>query len=104
MSATHTPSGSVVNVGPAGPGQTATVVSASSLKVARLVIPAGKDIAEHSAPGDITVHCLAGAIDFTADGRTTRLGPGQLIYLAAGVRHALRGVEDAVVLVTAVSR
>jgi quercetin dioxygenase-like cupin family protein len=104
MAATHTPSGSVVTVGPDGPGQSTAVVSAPSLKVARLVVPAGKDIAEHSAPGDITVHCLAGAIDFTAEGRTTRLGPGQLLYLGAGVRHALRGVEDAIVLVTAVSR
>jgi quercetin dioxygenase-like cupin family protein len=101
MAASHTPSGQVVTVGPTGPAQTTTVVSAPSLKVARLVIPAGKDVAEHSAPGDITVHCLAGAIDFTADGQTTRLGPGQLIYLGAGVRHALRGVEDATVLVTA---
>ena len=104
MSATHTPSGSVATVGPAGPDRTANVVTAPSLKVVRLVIPAGKDIAEHAAPGDITVHCLAGAVDFTAHGRTTRLGPGELLYLGADVRHALRGVEDAVVLVTAVSR
>ncbi|HKB06238.1 MAG TPA: cupin domain-containing protein [Gemmataceae bacterium] len=104
MAVSHTPSGAVVAVGPDSPGETATVVSAPTLKVARLVVPAGKDIAEHSAPGDITVQCLTGAIDFTAGGRTTRLGPGHLLYLGAGVRHALRGVEDAVVLVTAVSR
>jgi quercetin dioxygenase-like cupin family protein len=104
MSATHTPSGSVVAVGPDGPDRTANVVTAPSLKVVRLVVPAGKDIAEHSAPGDITVHCLSGAIDFTAEGRVTRLAPGQLLYLGAGTRHALRGVEDAVVLVTAATR
>jgi quercetin dioxygenase-like cupin family protein len=104
MAASHTPSGEVVTVGPGGPGSTAVVVSAPTLKVARLVVPAGRDVAEHAAPGDITVHCLTGAIDFTADGRTIRLGAGQLLYLGAGVRHALRGVEDATVLVTAVSR
>ena len=104
MAASSTPSGEVFTVGPGGPDRTANVITAPSLKVVRLVVPAGKDIAEHSAPGDITVHCLAGAIDFTAEGRVTRLGPGQLLYLGAGARHALRGVEDAVVLVTAVSR
>jgi quercetin dioxygenase-like cupin family protein len=104
MADSHTPSGEVVSVGPGGPANTATVVRAPTLKVVRLVVPAGKDIPEHAAPGDITVHCLAGAVDFTADGRTTRLTPGRLMYLAEGVRHALRGVEDAIVLVTAVGR
>jgi len=103
MAASHTSSGSVVIVGPDGPDRSTTVISAPSLKVARLVVPAGKNIAEHLAPGDITVQCLAGAIDFTADGRTTRLGPGELLYLANGIRHSLRGVADAIVLVTAVS-
>jgi len=100
----HTPSGEVVAVGPGGPGQTTTVLKAPSLKVVRLVVPAGKEIPEHAAPGDITVHCLAGVVDFTAHGKTARLTPGRLIYLATGVRHALRGVEDAVVLVTAAAR
>ena len=104
MSASDTPPGTAIIVGPGGPDRTANMVTAPSLKVVRLVVPAGKDIAEHSAPGDITVHCLAGAIDFSADGKTTRLGPGQLLYLGAGTRHALRGVEDAIVLVTAATR
>ncbi|HVK09125.1 MAG TPA: cupin domain-containing protein [Gemmataceae bacterium] len=104
MAEPFTPSGEVVSVGPGGLTQTTTVIKAPSLKVVRLVIPAGKDIPEHAAPGDITVHCLAGAVEFTADGRTNRLTPGQLIYLTVGVRHALKGIEDAVVLVTAVSR
>jgi len=104
MAASHTASGTVVTVGPAGSAQTATIVSTPTLKVARLVIPVGRDIPEHSAPGDITVHCLAGAIDFFAEGRTTRLGAGQLLYLGSGTRHALRGVEDAIVVVTAVCR
>ena len=93
-----------MTVGPGGPAQTATLVKAPYLKVVRLVVPAGKDIPEHAAPGDITVHCLTGAVDFTADGRTVRLTPGQLIYLTVGVRHALKGVEDTIVLVTAVGR
>lgn len=104
MAESFTQSGEVVTVGSGGPAQTTTLVKGPTLKVVHLVIPAGKDIAEHAAPGDITVQCLTGAVDFTADGRTIRLTPGQLIYLTVGVRHALKGVEDTIVLVTAVGR
>jgi quercetin dioxygenase-like cupin family protein len=104
MADPYTPSGEVVAVGPGGPEQTAAVVKAPGLKVVRLVVPAGKEVPEHAAPADITVHCLSGSVEFTAHGKTARLTPGLLIYLASGVRHALRGVEDAVVLVTAAAR
>ena len=40
---------------------------------------------------------------FTAAGTTQELGPGQLVYLTAGVTHALRGIEDSSLLVTILS-
>ena len=79
---------------------TAALVKSSTLEVLRLVVPAGKDVPEHKAPGDITVQCLEGEVDFTAEGKTQRLQPGQLLYLAAGSPHSLHGVQDASVLVT----
>ena len=104
MSTDHTGAGEVVTAGPLGPAlagtATAKLVKAPELDVVRLIIPAGKEIAEHQAPGLITVHCLEGAVDFTTGGRTRRLGAGQFLYLTAGTPHSLRGVEDASVLVT----
>lgn len=101
-------SGEIVAVGPLGDAlagsKTATLVNAASLKVIRLVVPAGEDIPEHTAPGDITVQCLEGVVDFVAGGRTRRLAAGQMLYLAAGTPHALHGFEDAAVLVTIVLR
>ena len=37
--------------------------------------------------GEITVHCLAGAIDFTSEGTTRLLLAGQLLYLPGGMLH-----------------
>lgn len=106
MAVPHAESGEIVDIGPLGDAlagtKTAALVKTASLEVIRLVIPAGKDVPSHTAPGDITVQCLEGAVDFTAEGRTRRLAAGQMLYLAAGVLHALRGVENASVLVTIV--
>lgn len=104
MAVHHAASGEIVDVRPLGAALaksvTTTLVKTAALEVIRLVIPAGKDIPEHKAPGEITVQCLEGEVDFTAEGRTHRLAAGQMLYLAAGAPHALRGVQGASVLVT----
>jgi quercetin dioxygenase-like cupin family protein len=108
MAAPEAESGDIVSVGrpgdaPAGSAITATpLLKTPSLEVIRLAVPAGKETSNHTAPGDVTVQCLEGAVDFTAGGRTRRLTAGQLLYLAAGTLHAVRGVVDAAVLVTIV--
>jgi quercetin dioxygenase-like cupin family protein len=80
--------------------KTTTLVKTSSLELIRLVIPAGKEIPSHKAPGEITVQCLEGRISFTAEGRTQELTTGQLLFLEASEPHALMGIEDSSVLVT----
>ena len=69
----------------------------------RLVVPAGKEVPAHDAPGEITVQCLEGRVAFTAAGTTQELGPGQLIYLSARETHGSCGIEDASLLVTILS-
>lgn len=80
--------------------RTATLVKTEDLELIRLVLPAGKEIPTHQAPGEITVQCLDGRIAFTAESRTQELLPGQLIYLQTGEPHGLRAIEDSSVLVT----
>ena len=100
--------GEVIDIVPLGDALDGSKISANrlvkttALEVVRIVVPAGKDIASHTAPGEVTVQCLEGAIDFTADGHTRRLTAGRLLYLRVGAVHALHGVEDASVLVTIV--
>ena len=43
---------------------------------------------------------LEGSVDLTAHGTTRKMRPGHLVYLAAGVPHALKARNDASVLVT----
>jgi quercetin dioxygenase-like cupin family protein len=79
---------------------TTTLVKTAHLQVIRLVLPAGKDIPPHKVAGEITIQCLEGRIAFTALGRTQELGTGQLLFLSGGEEHAIKGIEDAAVLVT----
>lgn len=104
MSIPHASPGELIDVRPWGPDwgghKTTTLFKSEQLEVLRLVLPAGKVIAEHKAPGEITVQCLEGRIAFSVAGKRHELVAGQLLYLTAGQPHALEGLEDGSVLVT----
>lgn len=104
MSLPHAKSGAVLDVTPLGDQlnrtKTWTLVKTDAVQVIRLVVPAGKVIPEHRAPGELTVQCLEGEVDFTAHGKTATLTAGQLIYLDAAVPHGLVAQRDASLLVT----
>ncbi|MEX2354113.1 MAG: hypothetical protein WD709_07995, partial [Gammaproteobacteria bacterium] len=57
------------------------IVKTDKMELARLVIPAGKEIPTHKVSGPITVHCISGEIEVTAMGVTNTLTPNQLLYL-----------------------
>lgn len=80
--------------------KTTALVKTEELELIRLVLPAGKEIPSHKAPGKITVQCLEGRVDFTFAGKTQELIPGQLLYLAANEPHAVKGIENSSLLVT----
>ena len=94
MAIPHAKSGEVVQLrlGAALPEtKTMTLVKTNSLEVIRLVVPAGKEIQTHKAPGEITVQCLEGRVLFTAHEKAQELGAGQLLYLAAAEPHSSEG-------------
>ena len=103
MSLNHAQSGEIISL-PLGTAlsssKTTTLVKTADLEVIRLVLPAGKEIPSHKAPGEITVQCLEGRFAFTAHGKTQELSAGQMLYLAASEPHALKAVEYSTVLVT----
>ena len=104
MAIPHSQPGEVVDVRPLGSAlasaQTATLLRAEQVEVRRLVVPAGKGIAEHKAKGEIVVHCLEGKVTYTAFGKTHTLEAGKLLYLPTGEPHSVKGVEDASLLLT----
>jgi quercetin dioxygenase-like cupin family protein len=104
MSLPHAAPGQVINIRPLN-GKLRESVStalfkASELEVMRLVLEAGKEIPEHRVAGEITIHCLEGAIELRAHDRTQTLRQGEMVYLAGNEPYSLRAVDDASVLMT----
>ncbi|MDO8252628.1 MAG: cupin domain-containing protein [Rhodoferax sp.] len=104
MAQNHAQSGQVISVLPLGgqlnAAKTTAILKAEQLEVVRLVLPAGKEWTEHKAPGEITVQCIEGSIEFRTPGVLQVLEPGDFIFLRSGEPHALRAVVDASALLT----
>ena len=104
MALHHAAPGEIVDIRPLGDKLhqtvTSTLLKSDHLQVFRLILPEGKEFREHQVPGEITVQCLEGVVEFSTTGRTQKLRTGELLYLDGGDPHALKGVEDASVLVT----
>ena len=80
--------------------KTKTIFKSDNVNVTRMFLPAGKRIAEHTARGEITVHCLSGLVDFTVSGKTVQLSAGCMLCLKNREPHSLDAVEDSSLLVT----
>lgn len=106
MAIPHAKPGEVFDVRPLGTAlataRTSTLFKTERIEVIRLVMHAGKVLAEHRTPGEITVQCLEGKIAFTACGQKHELTGGQMLYLEASEPHSVECLEDASFLVTLV--
>ncbi len=91
----HLPLGKAV-----GDARSTTLMKTDRLELIRLVIPAGKEIPPHRAPGEITVQCIEGHVAFEHDGHAIDLHAGDLLHLCPQETHALKGISDSSVLVT----
>lgn len=108
MAIHHATSAEVFDIRPLGArlrgAITNVLVKTDTLEVIRIVLPAGKQLPPHRVEGEITVQCLEGRIEFDADGTLHELTQGQMLFLAGGATHALRGIDDSSVLVTILLR
>jgi quercetin dioxygenase-like cupin family protein len=104
MADEEAPSNDVINVRPLevqlGKARTTTLVKTDRMEILRLIVHAGREIPAHLAPGDLIVQCLEGEVSFTFAGKTSRLQPGELIYVPARIPHALTARYDSSLLVT----
>jgi quercetin dioxygenase-like cupin family protein len=76
------------------------LLRAEQVEIIRLVVPAGKEIPEHKAKGEIVVQCLEGRVAYNAFGKTLILEAGKLLYMPMGEPHSVKGIEDASLLLT----
>ncbi|HEY9397337.1 MAG TPA: cupin domain-containing protein [Burkholderiales bacterium] len=104
MAQPHATSGEAIDVRPLGErlnGAVSTaLIKAKQLEIARLVLPAGKELPEHKTPGEVVVQCIEGRIEFRSYGKTQVLNSGDLIHLAAQAPHALKALENSSLLLT----
>ena len=104
MAQPHAEPGEIVSVRPLGAqlseATSTAILKASQLEIIRVVLPAGKTMREHHTPGEITVQCLEGMVEFETDGKTQKMQAGDLIHLAPRARHALKALENASLLPT----
>lgn len=107
MALHHAASGEIIDIRALGKklkqGISVTLVKTAQLQIFRYILLAGKKFDEHKVHGEITIQCLEGMIEFTSQSQKKILRAGELLYLAADGPHALKGIEDASVLVTIVS-
>ncbi|MBL8301719.1 MAG: cupin domain-containing protein [Ideonella sp.] len=104
MAESHLVSGQVVSVAPLGErlgsARTTALLKAAQLEVVRVVLPAGKSMREHAVPGEITLQCLEGEVEFSTPAGRLVLSPGDFLHLAGGVPHGLVARTDASLLLT----
>jgi len=84
MAIPHGQPGEVIDVRPLAdalaPSKTRTLIKTPHVEVILIVLPAGKLIADHKAPGEITVQCLKGRMIFKTMGQEKELQAGHLLY------------------------
>ena len=104
MAIRHALSGEAIDISPLGARlageRTIALFKSQHLEVMRLVLPRGKSVPPHKVAGEITVQCVEGAIDVTAEGSSHVLRAGEMLFLAANVLHGVVALEDSSALVT----
>lgn len=76
----------------AGPGYAPTygpVVEGELTQVGVMTIPAGQSSAPHTHPNEQWIYLLAGRLRAVVDGAARDVGPGELVYIPAGVVHGV---------------
>ena len=104
MAIAHAASGEVIHlVGPtstAGERPSVALFKGVELEVLRMSVAKHKQIPKHHAAGELTLQCLSGSVEVSLEDTKRELREGDLLYLKAGTEHALRGLEDALLLLT----
>jgi quercetin dioxygenase-like cupin family protein len=104
MAIHHVFAGEVASVLPMGDrigeGRTRAMFKSDDLEVISIVLLKGKSFPEHAVPGDITVQCIEGCVDFCKQLETVRMNAGDFLHLLGGEPHSLVAIDDASLLLT----
>lgn len=82
--------------------QTAALVKSDRFEAIHLVVPEGREIAEHAVEGPITLFCLEGEVEIGLPRSRVTLAAGQWLFLEGGVPHSVHGTRASRLLLTIV--
>ena len=87
---------------PVEPGRVSSrhILKAPGVRMVRIALDGGQTLAEHTAAVPVLVQGLAGRAVIEADGESTELPAGGIIYLAAGLPHSVEALEPAQLTLT----
>lgn len=77
-----------------------TLVKRGPFTLMLFLFEPGGLLKEHSAEGEVSIQVLTGRLEVTVDAREYQVGPGELISLAPGQPHSVRGLESSEMLLT----
>lgn len=75
-----------------------TLRKGEGMNVVLMVMKSGDKLAEHAAPGPITLSVREGRVRFTTADAAVEAGPDELISCNPGVAHSVEAVTDAICL------
>lgn len=67
-------------------------------RVVAINLPAGEELQDHEVHEHAWLHVHRGTIEVSADGGTQEVRPGALVHWRPGERHAVRSVDDALLV------
>lgn len=80
--------------------KTVALVKTPSFETVHLVIRGGEHIPGHAIAGSLSLYCIEGEAVVELEEGERRLDPGDWLYLTPQVRHGVRGITDASLLLT----
>jgi len=86
----------------AGAQKPRVLFSSSECRLIALDLGAGEELSDHHVRERAVVQVISGRVAIYAAGETIECEPGTLLTFDSGERHALRGLEDARLLLTLV--
>jgi quercetin dioxygenase-like cupin family protein len=104
MAIPHAQPGDLIDVRPLNGAweahRTTTLIKTDQVDVVRMLLPAGKKIAEHRATGQILIQGVEGKVVFHTLGRTIEIEAGTMFYLPAAEPHSVEAITNSTFLLT----
>ena len=79
-----------------------TLLAAPGVRVVLFSFAAGQEMSEHTSTARALIQVLAGACEFSVEGKPRTLRAGDLLHLPPKAPHALRATEPMTMLLTLV--